>query len=668
MKLRSLFTCCTLMLCVAMGTAVLGGEIDTDQEIIDYIDRASQKVPAPKFEIKRIFRTPYRHKEYMDISADGSRMVFIQRDKKFSTWNVDASMRLAEFSAKDNANEGILKMSRDGKYVVFANNKKFVEVWETDTGKLRHTFDQMDWTIGDVGFTFDSKQVFASGIRQQFFLARLEDGEVIKHESEAKLDKDRHVRVCNYGEDSWATVIKRVDTGVNEVLWETPKESGRQELKYIYPPKITGGNGYFAVFCGADFWVGPFGPIGEGQLKGFPASQTLSDLRIDTLTNLEVANYLWITTISGAEVTGMWHPQHKTLIPVSRKYDPYVMLLTAPDAKRMIEQSPAGRTVVHELDRKEFRSPSYRYASLVNYNSKQERHEAFEGLAKRWENRSEGILDHSGVSAYSELVDHIANYGANKRTFEEQVAYLQQMLEKYPDSNLYRLALASKYYHHGTEARGSGFAFRVTPEGWVTLEEYMEKAWEMLEPMLEEDHVPPEAFRRAIQVARYQNWTDEQLDPIIDRAMIQAPTYSLIWKGACFSKLPRWGGMPGDCEALAARVADRIGGKEGDLMYADIARDMRILFSWRELVEDHGFDKQRLLRGMLALCERAPDAYAENQALVLAKEFDDHATGHQVALLMKERNHTFLQRKWEWDWMKGIKALEWGLAETPPKK
>lgn len=664
MKPWGLLPCVGLLLAITLTPVSLVAQQETTEEIIDMVDRLSQKVPAPKFKIVRMFRTPMRHDRYMDISADGSRLVFIQRDKKISTWNLDASTKLAEFHAKDHAIDGILKMSRDGKYVAFANQKKFVELWEVETGKLVHTFDQMDWKIGDVGFSIDSKQLFASGIRQQVLIANL-DGQVIKHESEAKLDKDRHVRMCNFGEGRWATVIKRVDTEINELIWETPEGEGRAELPYRNPPNITGGDGFFCVFCGAEIWAGP---NAYGEVPHFSTQQFLTDARFDTLENPDVANYLWIATWSGAEVRGTWRMENTNQITVPRPYDPYVMLLPAPNTQRIIEQSPGGRVVVHELDRPEFRPSAYRTDTILDLVLRQKRFDVIKGIGKRWEHREDPIIDNKLTTAYSELVGHVANYSDVNRTSEEQTEYLQEMVKEHPDNDIFRLALASRYYSLGTDARGSSAAYKVKPEAWVTLEKYMQKSWETLEPMLDKENVPPEVYARLVMIARYQNWPDARLDPYLERAMKEAPTYHIIWKQACMSKLPRWGGAPGDTEALAAKVADHIGGIEGDILYAEVGRLIYIFFTWRGLVEEAGFDKDRMMRGMVGLCERSPDVYAENLALQFAREFNDHAAAHRIATLWKERNHTYIHRLWKWDKKEIDDTLAWALADEPPKQ
>lgn len=662
MKTLGLLGCVGLLLAFAFAPRSLSAQNETTEEIIDIVDRLSQKVPAPKFDIVRMFRTPMRHKEYMDISDDGSRMVFMQRDKKISTWNVNGSSKLAEFTAAGQAMEGVLKMSRDGRYVAFANERKFVEVWQAETGELLHTFAEMDWKIGDIGFSLDSQLMFISGVRGQRMIVTPE-GEVVDMRAEPLIDKDRKVRVCNFGQDCWATVIERIDEKINEVIWETPEGEGRAELPHRNPPNIVGGPGVFCVYCGAEYWTGP---STSGNMVGFSTQQWLTDARIDTIENPDVANYLWMATWSGAEVCGVWFPEHTTQITVARPYNPTVMLLPAPNTQRIIEQSPGGRVLVHELDRKEFRASAYRTHSILYTVLSQKRWDVIKGIGERWKHREDPIIDNKLTTAYTELVGRVANFRDEPRDDLAQIEYLKKLVEEHPDNDVIRLALASKYFSMGTAARGEGAAYKVAPEAWETLETYMQKSWETIEPMLDREDIPPAVFSRLVVIARYQNWSDERLDPYLERAMKEAPTFHVIWKQAAMSKLPRWGGNLGDSEALAAKVADHIGGIEGDILYAEVGRLIYIFYTWRGLVEEAGFDKDRMMRGMVGLCERSPDVYAENLALQFAREFKDHAAAHRIATLWQERNHTYIHRLWKWDKKEIDDTLAWALADEPP--
>ncbi|PQO47021.1 hypothetical protein C5Y93_05875 [Blastopirellula marina] len=638
---------------------------ESTAEVTAIVDRLSQKVLNPIFHEASTFETAPRQGELVDISVDGSRMIMLQRDKKISTWNVEEGKKLAEFSPKEDATDGILKISRDGKWGAFANQRRFVEVWEVETGKLVHTFDEMDWKIGDLGFSQDSKLVFALGTQRQLLIAK-PDGEVIRHEPEAVLEEERRVRMCNFGQDRWATVIERKDDEIVELVWEMPEENGRVELPRRNPPNIVGGPGFFIVFSGNEFWAGPY--TNNGTFFS-TTQQWIRDIRIDSIEPTNQANYAWISTWHGAEVRGSWRLGELGQMIVPLKYDPQVLVLPAPNSKRMISHAPGGQTTVFALEEDaEIRPSAYRTLTILDKIMGDKNYEVINAVGKLWEDRLEPITDNKLTTAYSELVTQVRNFRDAPRNAEEQAKWLANLVEEHPDNDVFRLALANQYHRIGTEARGSGYAYKVSPEGWMTLDKYMQKSWETIEPMLERKQVPPETFVELVIVARFQDWPRERLSPYLERAIKEAPTYHRIWKQACMSRLPRWGGAEGEAEALAAQVADHIGGKDGDILYAEVARLLYIFLRWKGLVDEAGFDQDRIMRGMVGICERAPNAYAENLALQFANEFKNHAGAHQVALLVQQRNHTYIHRLWEYDHKKYEEVLAWALAEAPPEE
>ena len=97
--------------------------------------------------------------------------------------------------------------------------------------------------------------------------------------------------------------------------------------------------------------------------------------------------------------------------------------------------------------------------------------------------------------------------------------------------------------------------------------------------------------------------------------MIEAPPYHSMWTTQSTSLLPRWGGYLGASANMSAKVADKIGGHEGDILYAQIARSKYSFYTWPTLFEEAEFDKNRVMRGLIGICERSPNLYAANQAL-----------------------------------------------------
>ena len=64
-----------------------------------------------------------------------------------------------------------------------------------------------------------------------------------------------------------------------------------------------------------------------------------------------------------------------------------------------------------------------------------------------------------------------------------------------------------------------------------------------------------------------QDWDRAKTDALVDESLSREPGYFYIARVQADNLLPKWYGEPGDTEQFVAKVADRIGGAEGDATY-----------------------------------------------------------------------------------------------------
>jgi Domain of unknown function (DUF4034) len=160
---------------------------------------------------------------------------------------------------------------------------------------------------------------------------------------------------------------------------------------------------------------------------------------------------------------------------------------------------------------------------------------------------------------------------ATDAAWETQVARLQEWMDAEPASVTPRIALADAYLAYAWKARGNGFANTVTPDGWKLFGERVALAKSTLDQAQKLNNSDPESFRAMQTVALAQGWPREQVDALVDAALSAEPGYFYFARAETNYLLPKWYGKPGEAEAFAARVADRIGGPEGDATYFLIA-------------------------------------------------------------------------------------------------
>jgi hypothetical protein len=230
-------------------------------------------------------------------------------------------------------------------------------------------------------------------------------------------------------------------------------------------------------------------------------------------------------------------------------------------------------------------------------------------------------------------------------------AGLQRWIADRPDATAPKLMLASHYISMAWSIRGGGVAARVTPERWKGFYEYIDKAEKIIMPIAEGAKPPPFVWPQLFRVATAQSWEKEKWEPHAKKLLEQAPLCFDAHAALLMRLMPRWGGGPDDVEAYAARVADVIGGAEGDAMYARLAYSQRPLMSSWEQFDEVGFYRPRIMNGFEHLAKTASDrVHWANVGVYFASATGDEESAARVfKLLPAEHNPRTLwdMRLWQ---------------------
>lgn len=143
-------------------------------------------------------------------------------------------------------------------------------------------------------------------------------------------------------------------------------------------------------------------------------------------------------------------------------------------------------------------------------------------------------------------------------------------MTKNPQSVAARLALADVYLKYAWLARGSGYADKVTDEGWKLFNERVSVAKDILDgdPAIREKN--PRAYVEYSTVALAQGMDKEEYLKMVDECHKRFPTYTNIDLNASYFLLPRWHGEEQDAQKYIVERADTIGGEAGDRAYAQM--------------------------------------------------------------------------------------------------
>jgi Domain of unknown function (DUF4034) len=148
---------------------------------------------------------------------------------------------------------------------------------------------------------------------------------------------------------------------------------------------------------------------------------------------------------------------------------------------------------------------------------------------------------------------------------------LQSWIDFKPDSSTPRVALAESQLRFAWKARGNGLGNTVTADAWKLFRERVQKAEEILEQAKSVSSNDPQWYQAMQTVALAQGWDQKRAEQLLVEANGVEPGYYYFYNSHASYLLPKWYGKPGDSEAFAQSIADRVGGPEGDSIYFQLA-------------------------------------------------------------------------------------------------
>ena len=231
----------------------------------------------------------------------------------------------------------------------------------------------------------------------------------------------------------------------------------------------------------------------------------------------------------------------------------------------------------------------------------------------------------------------------------------------WPESVMPYMGLARLYHNYAWDARGDGYAYTVTEEGWRDFHHYIALAWDVFEEaeaaVQERDGQfytfwadvatgQPRAQTRGAMYAPLFEGLRQLLsgpaDPNQEIARIfregadRFPGYLPLYRVRAFTLLPRWYGGPGDVEAFLREEADRLDGSMGDKIYALVTAYLSGRYvSNSEFMERHAFEWERVERGHRALLEDYPTPFNMNRFLRIACNFQEAGVARELFMALE---------------------------------
>ena len=160
---------------------------------------------------------------------------------------------------------------------------------------------------------------------------------------------------------------------------------------------------------------------------------------------------------------------------------------------------------------------------------------------------------------------------ATQQDWIDYLTPLERWVEAKPTSVTARIALADAYVSYAWDARGQGLANTVTENGWQLFGERLQKAKQILDEASRLPEKCPDWYVVMQHIAQGQAWDMKDQTALFQRAVAFEPAYYSFYRVQAFLLLPRWYGEEGDASKFAMDMADRVKGKEGDVLYFQIA-------------------------------------------------------------------------------------------------
>jgi len=181
--------------------------------------------------------------------------------------------------------------------------------------------------------------------------------------------------------------------------------------------------------------------------------------------------------------------------------------------------------------------------------------------------------------------------------WEQHLAMLRRWRAERPQSMTAAIALADGSVCFGWKARGTGYADTVTSEGWRLLQERMQPAEGILLDVADRTPKTLDWYRAMINLGRVQGWDRARVDALFEDAVALDPHYLHVYSSMARYLMPRWQGEEGDWERFAERSADRMGGREGSVVYGHVAWQISKYYRGREFFEKNRASWPRMKQG-----------------------------------------------------------------------
>ncbi len=265
---------------------------------------------------------------------------------------------------------------------------------------------------------------------------------------------------------------------------------------------------------------------------------------------------------------------------------------------------PLQVTLVENEDAKERAQIKSRETELLAAKN----YDALDGMAHEF--RKSGACHPNGLAKLNsfyggfELDDKEA-----EALWKSRLAALQSWTKAKPKSVTARVAYAHFLTDYAWKARGSGVANTVTEGGWKLFGERLQQAAVELRNLEGLDEQCPHARMVLSRILLGLGAQKPAYEKFFEDSIKTTPGYTGYYYRQAIYLLPRWFGEPGEWESALAKGADKIGGDEGDMLYA---RVVWLMYDYNvartNMFKEYNLSPARVDNGFQLIQKQFPDS------------------------------------------------------------
>jgi hypothetical protein len=634
----------------------LGDKSSPGRMALDWVEQPNRELEFVPVGEKWTFRTPVT---MLAISPDGQFLLAGGVNGQCRVWSLKTGQQTGFLTEKLPGSMTIGAISPDGKLAAVGCGPAGLAIWETATGKIvsQHPTGE----LLAVSFSSDSRRVSAIDKTQW-------------HDVEAITGAKANSRALPQ-----PIIMASLSPSQRQAIVFS-REGGRQ-LKVL-----TRGDGDSASVTATDCGTLPVGPYALAMSDHGWAAANEEFIRVQRPTSSG-------SVLQGDLVPKINHP-HKLFLVADGKW-----LVSANSGQleiwnteelaansRVTSQRGSGPLVVFSADGqtiaeafsdslsvwqvKNWPEPSNsRLTQLISESFRQENYDLLEDLLQQVADDPKCFPWATNISKAGYLIEQFLNPQLSDEDAGTRRQALARWHQKRPGSVAAQLAMVWQLVEDAWAARGSGFANTVSPAQWIEFHRLLAEARKLLMPLMENKNVPLEAYFQLLVIAKGEQWEEEQVVPFVDQLLEREPEYFRAHIARVEMLMPRWGGGVPDSEAYARRVADKVGGESGDMLYARMASGLQCYYGAKTFFEQTQFDPERVFRGLELLGGQTPPNWAAaNVGLLFAAVRADHEQAQRFGMiLMQAKGYDVWNPRCFKDEKNFEKVMVWAVNPLPAK-